>query len=518
MSGRVLEFLLDGTDGLGPGSVVRALAARFVVSDPECRTVRRMWLDTFDWRLRRAGLVLEQISDQHGELVLSRQDGEQILRETASVSWPSRLDALPGSALRDRLDPVVGVRALLPVAGTEATVCDLRLLNSDEKTVVRVTVEEAALRYPLAAALRPRVVLAPVRGYPGQAERAGRLLAATPGILPVAQSGLEAALAAAGRQAGDYIGLVEVQLSASAPASRSVAAVLLHLLDTLEANLDGVLRDVDTEFLHDLRVAVRRTRSALKLTGDALPAELADRFAPEFKWLGDLTTTVRDLDVYLLSLDDIAPDRDATGPDALQPFQDYLAQHRRTEHRRLLNGLRSRRFAALTHDWRTALTAVSNSRQAAGTEPSTAGLAAKRIRRAHRMVVKRGSAITPQSASADLHDLRKRCKELRYLLEFFASLHDPATHRRIIKELKSLQDCLGEFQDSQVQRDMVATFAEQMLANGTPAATMLAMGAFTARLDARQRQARGEFAATFNRFTSDANTERMRTLTKAASA
>ena len=38
---------------------------------------------------------------------------------------------------------------------------------------------------------------------------------------------------------------------------------------------------------------------------------------------------------------------------ALQTFHDYLAQHRRTEHRRLLNGLRSRRFATLTHDWRT---------------------------------------------------------------------------------------------------------------------------------------------------------------------
>ena len=89
MSGRLLEFLIDGTDGLGPGSVVAALAARFVVAEPECRSVRRMWLDTVDWRLRRAGLVLEQISNQHGELVLSRQDGEQILRETASVSWPT---------------------------------------------------------------------------------------------------------------------------------------------------------------------------------------------------------------------------------------------------------------------------------------------------------------------------------------------------------------------------------------------------------------------------------------------
>jgi CHAD domain-containing protein len=518
VSGRRPEFLLEGTDAPQPGPVVAALGARFVVADAGCRAVRRVWLDTFDWRLHRAGLALAQISDQRSELALSRQDGEQILSEPASVSWPSRLDALRGSALRDRLDPVVGVRALLPVAETEATLYDLRLLNADEKTVVRITVEEATLTYPLAAPLRPRVVLAPVRGYPRQAARAGRLLAATPGIVPAAQSGLETALTAAGRQAGDYTGRVEVQLTGSAPATQSMAAVLLHLLDTLETNLDGVLRDLDTEFLHDLRVAVRRTRSALKLTGDTLPAELADRFAAEFRWLGDLTTPVRDLDVYLLGLGDIAADLDATGPDALQPFQDYLAQHRLTEHRLLLDGLRSPRFATLTHDWRAALTDAADSPQAAGTKPGTAGLAATRVRRAHRTVVKRGSAITPLSPAADLHDLRKRCKELRYLLEFFASLHDPATHRRIVKELKALQDCLGEFQDSQVQRDAVATFAEQMMADGAPAATLLAMGALTARLDARQRQARSEFAATFNRFSSRTNTKRMRTLTTAARA
>ena len=46
------------------------------------------------------------------------------------------------------------------------------------------------------------------------------------------------------------------------PAPVAVARLLLRLLDTCESNVDGVLRDIDTEFLHDLRVAVRRTRSA----------------------------------------------------------------------------------------------------------------------------------------------------------------------------------------------------------------------------------------------------------------
>ena len=124
----------------------------------------------------------------------------------------------------------------------------------------------------------------------------------------------------------------------------------------------------------------------------------------------------------------------------------------------------------------------------------------------------------PQAAAADLHDPPKRCKELRYLLAFFASLHERATQRSIINELKSLQECVGEFHDSRVQRATVGTFAEQTLSNGAPAAARLESRSFTARFDARQRQAHSEFAAMFNRFTSDTNTEQMRTRTKAVAA
>ncbi len=90
------------------------------------------------------------------------------------------------------------------------------------------------------------------------------------------------------------------------PAAAALAAVLTALLDTIEANVPGTVRDVDTEFLHDLRIAVRRTRSALKLAGDALPGGVAGRYRAEFKWLGDLTTPTRDLDVYLLGFPEMA--------------------------------------------------------------------------------------------------------------------------------------------------------------------------------------------------------------------
>ena len=131
------------------------------------------------------------------------------------------------------------------------------------------------------------------------------------------------------------------------PASAAMATVLTALLDTLEANVNGTIRDLDTEFLHDLRIAVRRTRSALKLAGDALPDGVAGQFRPEFKWLGDLTTPTRDLDVYLLGFSDMAAGLIAATADELEPFHDHLRRNRDAAQRVLARGLRSARFSRL---------------------------------------------------------------------------------------------------------------------------------------------------------------------------
>ncbi len=97
-----------------------------------------------------------------------------------------------------------------------------------------------------------------------------------PGVSHASQSVFIAALTALGRHPADYSNGVAAEITAEMPAPVAVARLLLRLLDTVEFNVDGVLRDIDTEFLHDLRVAVRRTRSAVKLLGAVLPAELAD--------------------------------------------------------------------------------------------------------------------------------------------------------------------------------------------------------------------------------------------------
>jgi CHAD domain-containing protein len=125
----------------------------------------------------------------------------------------------------------------------------------------------------------------------------------------------------------------------------------------------------------------------------------------------------------------------------------------------------------------------------------------ERTRGAFAKTVRRGAAITPQSPPESLHDLRKRAKELRYALEFFAPLHDRAAQAKVVGELKRLQDCLGEFQDTEVQVGEIRALATAMLAAGeAPAVTLLAMGEVTAGLALRQRAAREDFGRRFAAF------------------
>ena len=516
---RLHGFVVAGDEPQPLARVCDELRAAFRVDeDRRVFRVRRTWLDTFDWQLYRAGLTLQHAGPRgRGELVLTDGSGRQVSARTdgppAPPRWPCLPDALPPGPLRDQVAAVAGLRALLPVVTVVSQEREIRLRNADGQTVARIVITEMSMPAPRAAQIPTRLAVTEVPGYPAAARRARGILAGTAGVAVTEQPALDAALAAAGRRALDYTGKVHVALRPAMPGAEAVTAILLEQLDILEANVDGVLHDIDIEFLHDLRVAVRRTRSALKLLGDMLPGNLTARFAAEFRWLGDATTPLRDLDVHLLSVPPMATRLATAQPADLAPFLGYLERRRAAERRKLNQALRSARFAALVGDWRKALLG-SHGAGDARARPSAAELSAERTRHAFQRVVKLGSAITAASPPESLHTLRKRCKELRYVLEFFASLHDPRAYRAVLGDLKRLQDCLGEFQDSQVQREEIQSLAAAMQAAGpVPARTLLAMRELADQLGPRQHAAREAFADRFAGFAGDAGQRRMAVLT-----
>ncbi|GAA1669388.1 CHAD domain-containing protein [Fodinicola feengrottensis] len=472
-------------------AVLKPLAQAYELVVGPRRTSTITYLDTADFRLRKAGLTLSyEHSSGPGALVVVDAEGERTeCRLGAVPDFPALADELPAGAVRDRVAEAMWIRAVAPVARSRRVTREVALLNTDEKTVARLDWVEAAGTEPIQAVLAPRVRIRPLRGYHRDAAAAARLL--------VSANGAGGFRAAECTDSDELLALVVPAekpraVTAAMSASAAVATALLGFLDDLEANVDGVVADVDTEFLHDLRVAVRRTRSLVKLAGDVLPARLVARGEPGFKRLGDLTTPTRDLDVYLLELPTLAGGLVAGDAADLAPFGGYLRHQRTLEWRKLVRGLRTQRFSLLLKEWRAGLEAV---REDPAQGSSVDELAVARVGDGFKKVVKKARALTPESPSDLVHALRKRAKELRYALEVFGPLLGSEVTKQVVRDLKQIQDTLGEFQDGEVQAAALRTFAERMQIDGPPpAVTLLAMGELAAGFAAQQRFARQQLA------------------------
>ncbi|MFU8821938.1 MAG: CHAD domain-containing protein [Gammaproteobacteria bacterium] len=484
--------------------------------------LRRTYFDTFDWRLHRAGCVLavEQAAPGKTEACRRGLADNRLLGHAATplaAPMPRFVREFPPGPLRRDLEPIVEMRALLPVARARLSVQRAALLDAQGKTVLRLAVEHGWAGTGdgrCDRVLPARVLLDPVKGYGKALRRAQALLEAELKLPPTGQL-LGDVLAAIGREAEDYAVRPTAELHPGLPAGEAVRRILLILLEMMQRNIEGVRAATDTEFLHDFRIAVRRTRSLFGLLKSVFPPPVLDRFRPDFKWLGEITGPMRDLDVYLLKLPEYRELLPGEMRDDLQPLQAYLERRREAVQRELVRQLRSARLRKLSEDWRGFLATEFNPAD----WPAEASLPADEVARrrtwkAYRRLIRDGRAITPGSPATALHRLRIDCKKFRYLVEFFQPLYPPGQLRGTIRALKALQDNLGDFQDFEVQADALKRFAREMETQkaGLPAATFMAMGVLIDSLYKRQVGARKDFAALFKRFARPKNQARCRAL------
>jgi CHAD domain-containing protein len=115
-------------------------------------------------------------------------------------------------------------------------------------------------------------------------------------------------------------------------------------------------------------------------------------------------------------------------------------------------------------------------------------------------MVRDGSAIDDDTPAEALHELRKRGKELRYLLELFGDPFPRDVVKPMRSTLKDLQDVLGRFQDRAVQVEMLRDLRDELAAEPGGPAALIALGPTLDALVADQEAARAEFAARFASF------------------
>ena len=344
----------------------------------------------------------------------------------------SALDALKADRLAAQLRPVFTTDFMRtawivePVPGTRIEVAlDQGRISSGSREVLISEIElellegDAAALYDLAAQLQQQVTLCP--DSVSKAERGYRLYR-NEAYRPVKFAG--------------------AKISAALTPHTALRLCVRACLTQMDANTPGVLgRSRDSEFLHQVRVALRRMRAILKLAGqdDAPAGALADAIRPVAVTLG----AARDWDVFIEeSLPPLLRAWSGPGGNAL------LARARR---RRALARETARRMLSAP-SWYATLLALSRWLDAAAApavpSPALLPFAADYIGRRHKHLLRKGAGLASQPPE-QRHRARIAAKKLRYGSESFAALFAAKPVRSYLAQLVVVQDALGLVNDSE---------------------------------------------------------------------
>ena len=203
-----------------------------------------------------------------------------------------------------------------------------------------------------------------------------------------------------GRRAAGCVGLmgtavkakVDVPLAYDQRADAAATAVLRRLLDVIGENTEGAISGEDPEHLHQLRIAVRRSRTVQRQLHAVFPPDELPGFRAEFRWLQQATGPARDLDVYLEDLDTLR----AMLPEAmrrdLDPLVPVLAHSRMAARAEMTRALRSVRAANLFEDWDRLLESMveCSCEDRPDAERRIGEVAGKRIRKVYKRIVAMG--------------------------------------------------------------------------------------------------------------------------------
>lgn len=429
--------------------ILQALAVDFALATGKTSADTRAYYDDADGHLWRANVLLS-----HGgkQFCLINADGASTTLDQAPSAkfwWD-----FPEGALRDALKPLTGVRALLPVATLKVEHAGFSLRNNDAKIVVRgyftqSTVGRKVVRY---------LTVTPLRGYAGHFSDALDICAP---FLASVDSALDARALLERHDVTAFAphGKPPLPVTAKMPTEQAVRVMAGGMLDGAQQQVAGVVADVDTEFLHQFRVDLRKARSLLSLLKNAMPADTMDALKPRLSAISGATNRLRDLDVFLLAQQayrDLLPSDFAAGMDELAAL---VQMQRGQEQQRLAQYFSSSAYRSEIARCMAELAAAARLETAMASKPVLA-LVKRQLLKRYAAVLSMSMAIDRSSADDDVHALRIELKKLRYLIEFFLDLLPRKRSIKLLGEMKKLQNVLGDFNDYCVQIDFLGRYVD----------------------------------------------------------
>ena len=424
------------------------------------------YLDTFDWSLLKNKLGLRyRVSNGTAMYTLksmeSIEDGIAKRMET-EIMLDGRVDVpalVPVKQIRKLVDGIVFPRKLLEQIQVRTDRRRYRLL-SPEGAEIELAFDTSS--FSLRGLHKPRPIRklneleAEIRDGPGTAlEALSSLLLSKFNYPQATASKLEVA-----------IERFKIAIPSKKPPEKlrvrlddrldvAVQKILTHQMHRFREQFPGVQRDVDTEFVHQARVAIRRMRSALRLFRDAIPEGTAAYLRGELKWLGKRFGGVRDLDVFLLNLSRFQEKIERFPAKKRQAFENGIEKRRRSLLKTLNEVLESPRYKTFERRFVQFLTRPVPSRP-------RAPLAVKAVREVAPVLImerfdaaiEQGRVLHANSKLKQYHLLRIQMKRLRYACEFMAPAYEGALDA-FVERMVEIQDCLGELQDTVFTRGFI---------------------------------------------------------------
>lgn len=396
--------------------------------------------DSFDDVLWHHDQLLIQAGCQclllHPQLQRFALDSDQPLGFLASIS---------NSALRRELRRVPSQRRLLPLAQYELQGFELALVNSDAKTCARLYGFELQGQTTSATYLE----LHPLRGYQKATKLLKKLLQ-TNGCLHCENPADFASLLKVPYHR--YSSSPAIPLAADLPMQTVANRMASTFVQIARRNESGIIDDIDSEFLHDYRVSLRRVRSLLALFKGVGANDQQKKLRQRLAKLMRNTNALRDLDVHL-------QDREACYsqlPKSLHPGLDQVftrfVHERSNAHQSLCQYLGSSSYRTEIAQLQVEFEQSRWLENGRYRDEAALNFANRQLRSHFKRVCRIASSIDASTVDETIHDLRLECKKLRYLLSFFAPLYDRKTLAKSLKPLKRLQNNLGRFNDYSSQQ------------------------------------------------------------------
>ncbi|WP_316860382.1 CHAD domain-containing protein [uncultured Cohaesibacter sp.] len=265
----------------------------------------------------------------------------------------------------------------------------------------------------------------------------------------------------------------------------------------------GVIEDIDTESLHDYRIALRKIRSVLSLFKGVLGEDDVQMLKKRFSALMARTGGLRDLDVFLLErhmVRDLVPE---AFRDGLDEMFERVGNRREAEAVRLSDYLCSVGYLDEIKDLDRLLSGQPLLAKGKNADLPARSFICSQIWKRYKALCKLGFETGLNEADEKLHALRIQCKKLRYLMVFVASGFPKSDYHHLVKPVKRLLDALGRFNDCAVQISYLEQFIKTLEAEDGSGRRKEMQASIIVLIDAlqmRKERRRAKIAKRFRQF------------------